>query len=110
VVDNWPDYQYAWSAQYLIGSCYEKLKYYNILPESEAEPRIEQAYKSVVEKYPDSAMVPAASLKLGNLSLKSGHKIEAATYYELFLATTRPNDPRIESVNAYLEELKGEEQ
>jgi TolA-binding protein len=107
VVDNWPDYQYAWSAQYLIGSCYEKLKYYNSLPESEADPKIEQAYKSVVENYPDSAMVPSASLKLGYLDLKRGQKIEAAIYFELFLATARPNDPRIERVEIQLEELKG---
>jgi TolA-binding protein len=107
VVDNCPDYQYAWSAQYLIGSCYEKLKYYNSLPESEADPKIEQAYKSVVENYPDSAMVPSASLKLGYLDLKRGQKIEAAIYFELFLATARPNDPRIERVEIQLEELKG---
>jgi tetratricopeptide (TPR) repeat protein len=109
VVDNWPDYQYAWSAQYLIGSCYEKLKFYNSLPESEADPKIEQAYKAVVVNYPDSAMVPSTSLKLGNLYLKRGQKIEAAMYFELFLTTARTDDPRIESVKARLEELKGEE-
>jgi TolA-binding protein len=110
VVDNWPDYQYAWSAQYLIGSCYEKLKYYNSLPESESDPKIEQAYKAVVENYPDSAMVPSASLKLGYLNLKRGQKIEAVQYFVLFLATARPNDPRIESVEIQLEQLKGEVQ
>ena len=26
VVDNWPDYQYTWSAQHLIGQCYENLR------------------------------------------------------------------------------------
>ena len=110
VVDNWPDYQYAWSAQYLIGNCYEKLKYFGTLPESEADPKIEQAYQSVVEKYPDCAMVPTASLKLGHLNLKRGQKIEAYQYFEIFLATARPNDPRITSVEAHLEKLKGEEQ
>ena len=110
VVDNWPDYQYAWSAQYLIGNCYEKLKYFGSLPESEADPKIEQAYQSVVEKYPDCAMVPTASLKLGHLNLKRGQNIEASQYFEIFLATARPNDPRITSVEAHLEKLKGEEQ
>jgi len=109
VVDNWPDYQYAWSAQYLIGSCYEKLKYYGTLPESEADHNIEQAYKAVVEKYPDSAMVPTASLKLGNLNLKRGQNIEAVQYFVLFLATARSTDPRIESVEIQLDKLKGEE-
>jgi TolA-binding protein len=110
VVDNWPDYQYAWSAQYLIGSCYEKLKYFGILPVSEADPKIEQAYRAVVEKYPDSAMATSAFLKLGYLNLKRGQRVEAVMYFELFLATARPNDPRIDSVEARLEELKGEEQ
>ena len=109
VVDNWPDYQYAWSAQYLIGTCYEKLKYYNSLPESESDPKIEQAYKAVVEKYPDSPMVPTSSIKLGYMNLKRGQRVEAAMYFELFLATARLNDPRIESIEARLEELKGEE-
>src|SRR4030042_528462 len=92
VVDNWPDYQYAWSAQYLIGSCYEKLKFYNSLTESEAEPKIEQAYKSVVENYPVSGMVPSASLKLGYMNLKRGQKIESVQYFVLFLVTARPTD------------------
>ncbi len=110
VVDNWPDYQYAWSAQSLIGSCYKKLRDSGKLSASVANPKIEQAYKAVLEKYPGSAVVPSASLKLGNLNFKRGQKVEAVMYYELFLATARPNDPRIESVESYLEELKGEVQ
>jgi len=109
VVDNWPDYQYAWSAQYLIGICYEKLKNFGSLPESEASLKMEQAYKAVVEQYPDCAMVPTASLKLGHLNMKRSQKIEAVQYFVLFLATARPNDPRITSVESHLEKLKGEE-
>ncbi|MBW8041405.1 MAG: tetratricopeptide repeat protein [Planctomycetes bacterium] len=110
VVDNWPEYDFAWSAQYLIGNCYEKLKDFGSLPESEASLKMEQAYKAVVEGYPDCAMVPTASLKLGHLNLKSGQKIEAAQYFVLFLATARPNDPRITSVESHLEKLKEEVQ
>ncbi|MBW8039064.1 MAG: tetratricopeptide repeat protein [Planctomycetes bacterium] len=110
VVDNWPDYQYVWSAQYLIGNCYEKLKDFGSLPESEASLKMEQAYKAVVEGYPDCAMVPTASLKLGHLNLKRGQKVEAVQYFVLFLTTARPNDPRITSVETHLEKLKGEVQ
>jgi len=110
VVDKWPDYQYAWSAQYLVGNCYEKLKYYGSLPESEANPKIEQSYKAVVEKYPDCALVSNACWKLGQLNLKRGQRMGAAVYFELFLATARPNDPRIKSVESNLENLKGDEQ
>jgi len=109
VVDNWPDYQYAWSAQCLVGSCYKRLRDLGKLPESVANPKIEQAYKAVLEKYPDSAAVPSASLKLGHLNLEMSRNIDAAQYFELFLATANPNDPRIKSVEARLEELKGEE-
>jgi len=107
VVDNWPDYQYAWSAQYLIGTCYENLKESGGLPESEASLKIEQAYKAVVEKYPDSALAANACLKLSDLNLKRGQRLDAARYLELFLATARPTDPRINSVKARLEQLLG---
>jgi tetratricopeptide (TPR) repeat protein len=109
VVDNWPDYQYAWSAQSLVGSCYKKLRDLGKLSASEANPKIEQAYKAVLENYPGSAAAPSSSLKLAHLYLELGQNVEAAVYFEIFLATARPNDPRIESVEARLEELKGEE-
>ena len=107
-MDDWPNYKYAWSAQYLIGNCYEKLRDSGSLPEAEANPRIEQSYKAVVDKYPDCALVANACLKLGRLNLKRGQRMEAAMYFELFLETARPTDPRIKSVEAKLKELKGE--
>jgi tetratricopeptide (TPR) repeat protein len=107
VVDNWPDYHFAWSAQYLIGSCYENLKTSGAVPESEASLKIEQAYKAVVEKYPDSALAASACMKLSDLNLKRGQRLDAARYLELFLATARPTDPRINSVKARLEQLLG---
>jgi len=110
VVDNWPDYTFAWHAQYFVGMYYEKLRNSGGIVDSEANPKIEQAYKSVVEKYPDCKTVPKAALKLGYLNLKRGQRAEAVMYYEIFLATANPNDSRIESVEARLEQLKGEEQ
>jgi len=105
VVDNWPDYQYAWSAQYLIGTCYENLKESGGLPEAEASLKMEQSYKAVVEKYPYSALTANACLKLSDLNLKRGQRVEAARYLELFLAKAHPSDPRIQSVKARFEEL-----
>jgi tetratricopeptide (TPR) repeat protein len=109
VVDNWPDYQFAWSAQSLVGSCYKRLRDLGKLPASEANPKIEQAYQAVLENYPDSAAVPSSSLKLAHLYLELDRNIEAAVYFEIFLATANPTDPRIESVEARLGKLKGEE-
>ena len=110
VVDNWPDYQFAWHAQFFVGMYYEKLRNSGRLPELEANPKIEQAYQAVVEKYPDSKSVPYSALKLGHLYFKRGQLVEASLYYELFLAMAEPCDPRIDSIESRLEELKGEEQ
>jgi len=55
------------------------------LSESEANPKIEHAYKAVVEKYPDCTSVKDASLKLGWLNFKKGRWTEAVGYFELCL-------------------------
>jgi len=93
VVDRWPEYRYAWSAQCLIGECYEKLQSSGKLSVSEAEPMIEQAYQVVIEKYPDCSLVGHACLKLGQPSFKKGRWSDAAYYFELFLQKS-PDDPR----------------
>lgn len=105
VVDNWPDYQYAWSAQYLVGSCYENLKKSGSLPASEASLKIEQSYKIVVEKYPDYPLVANACMKLSDMHLKRGELVEAGEYFELFLEKAHPCDTRREVVEARLERL-----
>ena len=97
IVDNWPNYQYAWHAQFFIGMYYEKLRDSGGIPESEANPKIEQAYKAVVEKYPDSNSSPHAALKLGQLNFNRGQWADAAEYFELFLQKS-PNDPRAPGV------------
>jgi tetratricopeptide (TPR) repeat protein len=109
VVDNWPDYTFAWHAQYFAGMYYEKLRNSGGIADSEANPKIEQAYKSVVEKYPDSRSAPSAALKLARMNFESGRRAEAVMYYELFLAIADLSDSRIKYVKARLEELKGEE-
>ena len=85
VVDTWPDYEYAWHAQFFIGMYYEKLRDSGGIPESEVNPKIEQAYKAVVEKYPDSNSSPYAALKLGQLNFNRGQWADAAKYFELFM-------------------------
>lgn len=85
VADNWPDYEYAWHAQFLVGNYYERLRYAGLIPESEANPIIEQAYQVVIEKYPDCRKFKYASLKLAELNFEREQWTEAAMYYELFL-------------------------
>ena len=101
VVTDWPDYEYAWSAQCLIGSCYEKLRDSGSLPEVEANPKIEQVYKLVLEKYPYCSLVGHACLKLGQMNFEKGQWVEAAVYFELFMEKAS-EDPRRGHVVYYL--------
>ncbi|MFQ6035174.1 MAG: tetratricopeptide repeat protein [Sedimentisphaerales bacterium] len=93
VVDDWPDYKYACNAQCIIGECYEKLRNSGALPQSEANPLIEQAYQAVIEKYPDCSLAGHAHLKLSQLSFEMGQLVDAVKYYELFLENY-PQDTR----------------
>jgi tetratricopeptide (TPR) repeat protein len=108
VVDDWPDYQYAWSAQCLIGECYEKLRDSGCISKTEAEPKIEQAYQAVIEKYPDCSLVGHACLKLGDMYLQKGEREKAAACFELFLSKAHPDDPRRGMVKGRLEKLGGQ--
>ena len=60
VVVNWPDYQYACSAQFLIGYIYQDLKNSGTVPGSIADAATTDAYEAVLEKYPDYPAARAA--------------------------------------------------
>ena len=85
VVDNWPDYQFAWDAQYFIGYYYEILRNSGSISELEANPKIEEAYQAVVEKYPDSGPAPYVAIKLGRLNFEKEQWSQAVMYFEFFL-------------------------
>ena len=106
IVTDWPNYQYAWSAQCLIGECYEKLRDSGKIPKSEAEPEIEKAYQAVIERYPDCSLVGHACLKLGDMYLQKGERDKAAACLELFLNKAHPDDPCIESIKKRLEQFR----
>jgi outer membrane protein assembly factor BamD (BamD/ComL family) len=85
VVDNWPNYQFAYYAQFFLGSYYEKLRDANAIPAAEANPKIEEAYRSVIEKYPDSEPALHIALKLARENFEKGEYQQAVTYFEFFL-------------------------
>ena len=60
LVERWPDYEYAWHVQYLIGHIYEYLKESEAVPASEADPRIQAAYEQLVARYPNCRTAVAA--------------------------------------------------
>jgi tetratricopeptide (TPR) repeat protein len=107
VVNEWPKYQYAWSAQCLIGECYEKLRDSGALSESETNPKIEHAYQAVIENYGDCCLFGHSCLKLAQLYEKIGKLYLAAEMYRVFVETADTEDPRLNAVNARLEKLQG---
>ncbi len=94
VVDNWPDYAYAWHAQSLIGKYLQKLKSSGQLSEAEANPRIKQAYNALIQKYPDSNSVPAIALNLGRMELRKGQGAEVIRDLETFLERENGRAPK----------------
>lgn len=54
VVDDCPDYELAWNAQFLVGRNYESLKKSGVLTESQANPKIRAAYERILQAYPDT--------------------------------------------------------
>ena len=91
IVDNWPDYEFAWHAQYFVGMYYERLLKSGGIEVSEALPKIEQAYIAVVENYPDSKSAPHAALYLGRINFNRKQWVVAAYYFELFLQKSDNN-------------------
>lgn len=93
ILDNWPKYKYAWDAQYSVGFYYEKLKKSKGPSESQLDAKIEQAYKAVIEKYPDSESAPYAALRLGKLYFNKNLWADAAYYFELFVGMNNGQTP-----------------
>ena len=60
VVDNRPDYPYAWDALFRVGRNYENLKGSGLISESEADAKIRAAYEQLLAKYPDCKAAKAA--------------------------------------------------
>ena len=95
VVDNWPDYQDAWHAQYSVGKYYGILWKKGVIPESEASVKIEEAYRVLVDQYPDSVPAPHAALRLGSIHLQKEQLSGAARYYEFFLQKYQGQRPTL---------------
>jgi len=106
VADSWPHYQHAWSAQYFLGLCYEKLRQAGLVETAQADVLIEQAYEAALSRYGDSSVADNACLKLAEINLEKGQETTAAEYLRLFLELAEPGDRRIPSVEARLEQIE----
>jgi tetratricopeptide (TPR) repeat protein len=61
VVNDWPDYQYAWNAQFMIARCLDRLARSGAISKADAAPIIRQACENLLNNYPDSMAVNAAT-------------------------------------------------
>lgn len=68
VVSYYPDFIYASTAQFRIGTCYMKMKQADLLSAEQAETSTRTAYELLLQNYPDSPVVKAARLWLKNHS------------------------------------------
>ncbi len=143
VIGDYSGYQLAGHAWFFIGRCLEALRESGALSEEEAELQIEQAYRTIVEEYPNYKRFGYACEELGWLNFGKGQWDRAAEYFELYLSrypdskktahilyvlgrayeqmgqldeaaeaysefitTADPNDSRIETVRAWLEDRR----
>ena len=100
IVSNWPKYRYAYHAQFLLGGYYEKLRDSGAVSQSEADPKIQQAYKSVIQNYPDSDSAPIAALNLATMYFRSAQWADAAHYFEVFVQIDNGRAPNHVLINA----------
>jgi tetratricopeptide (TPR) repeat protein len=56
VVDNWPDYERAWSALFRVGRCYREMGQAGLMPKSQADSLTGAVYQQLLEEYPDCKM------------------------------------------------------
>ena len=76
VVENYPEYENAWTAQYQIAKTYKLLIDINAMTESEAEIQMENAYKQVVELFPDCPGVKYARRWLDFFNEKKEYEVQ----------------------------------
>lgn len=60
VMDNWPDYKYAWLAQLRVAKIYKGFIKDGVMSESEAESAIKAAYERLLEAFPDCPAADSA--------------------------------------------------
>jgi TolA-binding protein len=107
VLDNWPNCEYASAAQIGIAWCYQALSDSGKISKEQAKPLIEQAYVSLLQKYPGGYGTDHAAFALAEISAQKGDKAVAAEYYRIFLDSSKPGDSRITRAKSKLVRLTG---
>jgi tetratricopeptide (TPR) repeat protein len=120
LIEDYPDFEHACSAQTAMSYCYEKLRDSGGLPKEGVNPILEDTYKAILTNYPGCYATKEVSYRMAGLMLEKGDKTSASTYYKMFLQAANseserlstiykgkkpPPDRRIETVQAKLIEL-----
>ncbi len=85
VVDTWPDYVHAWSAQYMIADCARKLERNGEMPKEEAEGLMEAGYLGVINNYAGSTVEKRALMELAGYYVEKEQWGPAIDYYNRLL-------------------------
>ena len=85
ILDSWPNFERNGEANFYIAEYYEVLMNSGAIPESVAFTKMEQYYRTVVEKYPTYQFAGDALLKLGQISFQQGKFPEAVKYFEMLI-------------------------
>lgn len=92
VISEWPDYMYVDSAYNFIGLCLEKMKSLNLISSAQADARIEEVYRTVVEKYPDYRYYRTPCRQLGIFYYERHQWHQAIKCFESFLSNYNRED------------------
>ena len=84
VLERWPGYVYAWSAQYLIGAHTERMMKKGEISVAEGEAKIEAAWQTMVDDYQGRPLYGHALCDLGRFYLERGQGEKAIGYFATF--------------------------
>jgi len=78
VVQDWPNYEYAWHAQVMVARCYyyEELERSGHIITEDAAEQIRQACKKLLTEYPDSQAVEATHYLLEDMNVMTPSRKE----------------------------------
>lgn len=81
VIQDWPDYRHVGSAHDWYAECLEKMKTKGLVEADTANTQIEEAYKVIVEEYPDYLYRTNICKKLGKFYLSHKRWQDAINHY-----------------------------
>ena len=86
LIEDWPDFERAWDAQYQIGRIYADLGKEGKIPRDTGEAKAKAAFEAVVRDYPDCISAKAAQAWVEHYDRKAEQKDERRAMWEHMIA------------------------